>query len=340
MQVHNAVSDMTRKRLGMAHESLQVPGVQMRSLNIQVLVGEDEDTKIQELRNMKARLCNYHTRLHISLSGFAKVDKVMDILAEVSYRIYSLTLKNIAVRQIPAQWQIPAQCTNLQTLHISDCGKGLQTIEALVDCDELVNVTLHMCTGLADLKGLEGCTTLKALHLPGCSGLANLQGLKGCTALETLHIQMCTKLTDLQGLEGCTALETLSTSDTSWKHQVTLEGCTGLVNLQGLTSCTKLKTLRLPGCTGLTNLQCLHGRTALETLHLQRCTSLHTLNLQGCTSLRTLNLQGCTSLRTLNIDGCTSLDMFNLEGCTDLITYVDATGSIQQLRHAKKPGLG
>eukprot|EP00798_Chlamydomonas_sp_ICE-L_P012032 gene12032-biopygen10007 len=170
---------------------------------------------------------------------------------------------------------------SVRSLAVSFTDDQCMCDEALRECTELKELTLHRCSVLKQIPPyLTGFSKLRSLNLLHCEGLEDVSVLGHCTNMTALNLSFCTKLEDLSALRSCTNLQTLD-----------LSGCQHLVDVSALGYCTDLRTLDLCYCEELANVSALGSCTNLQTLDLSRCFQLVDISaLALCTNLLSLDL--------------------------------------------------
>ncbi|KAL1109567.1 hypothetical protein V6Z11_D03G186100 [Gossypium hirsutum] len=261
---------------------------------------------------------------------------------------------------------LTGQCSSLEKLHISSCGKlskigdGLSTSTCLKeldldDCPDLSSIpnlegfsslqylSVQGCLKLEVLPITGGCSSLEKLRIVGCGKLSKIgDGLSTTTCLKELDLDNCPDLSSIPNLEGFSSLQYLSvrrcnklevlpiTGGCSSLEKLCILGCEKLSKIgDGLSTTTCLKELDLDNCPDLSSIPNLEGFSSLQYLSVRRCNKLEVLPITGgCSSLEKLCILGCEKLSKIGdgLSTSTCLKELDLRYCSDLSSIPNLEG--------------
>lgn len=210
----------------------------------------------------------YLTGLHtLTISTLPETD--LAFLANME-ELTSLTLNGCAVTA--EQLTNVASATNLQNLHLSNCGlSSIAPLSALTRL-EVLDLSDNF---ISDLSPLSGCLSLKELRL-GSNGISDASPLAGLTQLTLLELSD-NQLEDAGVLEHCTAMEEL---DLSGNQLTSISFIASMPALHTFSAANnRLSQLgNLSGCKSLENLDVSHN-VLTKIDGVEKLPKLHNLSL-------------------------------------------------------------
>ncbi|KAK9933132.1 hypothetical protein M0R45_020340 [Rubus argutus] len=208
-------------------------------------------------------------------------------------------------------------CTSLQSLSITDCKKGMESLR---------EVEIRDCGGLSiPPSGLQFCTSLQLLTVSDCPLLTSIPITQGMPSLRELEIA-CAGLSSLPtGLRFCTSLEILRIRG----------GC--FSTLPSISFTRVLRELRIMDCSELTSISMsLHCLTSLKALRIgglwEELDSFPDFQLPPNSQLYGLRLDGWPKLKCLpQIHHLTCLGLLKIYNFGGLESLPEWLGNLESL---------
>ncbi len=178
---------------------------------------------------------------------------------------------------------------------------GLSDIKSLIDCKQLLHLSLDQNEELEDIIPLQNCSKLKILNLNKTS-IKTLTSLSKMTSLEVISISECNSLINLEGLENLN----LKITDTNINHENKDFDESSLLMLESLKSLEHLPRLNSPILRireiNISNLKGLENSNHIEQLFIDSAPLLEDINaLSEFKKLKKLDLGSLPKLKNYNV---------------------------------------